>query len=883
MDEKYIERIANDLYGYFHHVGANSFDLNNELKKVIHPITRDKPNEESLRAIEERFLQKTQYKRSHDGAVLIPVSVVSDPRQHGDWYPDWWARHKDEEGSYYWRRLEDYLSHELTRKYGPNSAGKVVRSIDDATYRIMEKLANPNRREFSYKGMVVGYVQSGKTANFTALIAKAVDAGYKFILVLAGIHNVLRRQTQLRLDKELTGIRDVEGPGEYIPQPGAAKTWNRLTSSENDFSQGTHGLFSGFCQRETPTLAVVKKSVIVLNRLIDYVKQAPLESRIEMPILVIDDEADQASVDGNANDPDADPTRTNHCIRKLLSYFPRKTYVGYTATPFANALIDLRTEHDDLEDDLYPRNFVVALPKPEGYFGSTRIFHGELSDHFVHQIPSERNQLYRTGEITQNLARSIDQFLLGCAVRNLREHIDKPMSMLVHVSHKIDEMAVVKQIVDRYVEDLKSRYSDFNQNMALKNDLKEIWKEYESNAIFINTELELDNFLPDYETVWKELEQVFKVIQVCELNSRSDDTLDYTTGEEMKVIAIGGNQLSRGLTLEGLMISYYLRESRQYDTLLQMARWFGYRQGYEDLTRVHTTARIWEFFEHLALVEQELRSEIYRYEEDKLTPLEMALTIRDHRSLNVTAPNKMGAAMTRKTSFSRSLNQTIWFPLDQPEVLHKNWQLGIQFVNDLSQQTTFSKVSNTGVNLAEDKVDGFTVLNFLKQYTFVSPESTGGPGLHDELLLEYINRRLNHANPELSQWSVAVVGNEKPKFGNDPVNFGGVQVNRLGRSRKHRDKGYNIGVLTESAHLRIDLKSGSDSPYSGRDPQNPLLLLYLVAKESKASGPYKINPQIDERIDLYRDVETEPVDLLGIAIVLPESLQEPNSYIGQLI
>ena len=726
----------------------------------------------------------------------------------------------------------------------------------------------------------MGYVQSGKTANFTALIAKAADAGYKFIIVLAGIHNVLRRQTQVRLDKELTGVRDVEGPGVYIAQPGAAKAWSRLTTADNDFSTHNLGLFSNYCERETPSLAIVKKNVRVLERLIHYVSQASEEDRAKMPVLIIDDEADQASVDGNANDPDSDPTRTNERIRTLLGLFKRKAYVGYTATPFANALIDMSSEHQYLEDDLYPRNFIVSLPRPDGYFGASKIFQGDLSRQFVCRIPAEGNLLFRTNSITENLAKSIDQFILGCAIRNLRGDRDKPMSMLVHVSHRIAVMTVVKDIVDRYLEDIIGRYGDESMRIALKQNFNEVWSEFIQDAEAINVELNLSNAIPDYELVWAEIENVFQIIKVMELNSSSDDRLDYTTGEEIKVIAVGGNQLSRGLTLEGLMSSYYLRDSRQYDTLLQMARWFGYRQGYEDLTRVHTTALIWDFFEHLALVEAELRSEIYRYEEEGLTPLEMALAIRDHRSLSVTAPNKLGAAMMRQTSFSESLNQTIWFSLDQPEVLWENLDIGDQFIERLAQQTNFTEYS--GVFLADNKIRGEIILEFLNQYNFTDPESIGGPGLNDRGLLEYINRRLFNAQPELTAWSVAVVGNSNPKFPNDPIQFGGLEVNRLGRSRKHRERGYNIGVLTESAHLRIDLDPGASTPYEGRSPQNPLLLLYLVAKESRASGPFKPNPNKDERVDLYRDVANEHIDLLGLAIVLPKSPQEPNSYIGQM-
>ena len=197
------------------------------------------------------------------------------------------------------------------------------------------------------------------------------------------------------------------------------------------------------------------------------------------------------------------------------------------------------------------------------------------------------------------------------------------------------------------------------------------------------------------------MSSVIDKISILELNSSTEDRLDYSSGEEIKVIAVGGNQLSRGLTLEGLMTSYYLRRSRQYDTLLQMARWFGYRSGYEDLTRVHTTAEIWELFEHLALVEEEIRSEIYRYEEEDKTPEELAIIIRDHSTLNVTAPNKMGAATVRQASFSKSLNQTIWLPLDEPDKLKANFELGENLINSINNSYKFEEPQK-GIYLAKN-------------------------------------------------------------------------------------------------------------------------------------------------------------------------------------
>ncbi|HHT9108180.1 MAG TPA: Z1 domain-containing protein [Candidatus Wunengus sp. YC63] len=878
MNDQTINIVTEILIGKFNHLGPDTFNLDHELNSQKDPITGRDLTEQEKTEIERRVLNTIRYKRSHDGAILVPISVVTDPREHEEWYDGWLAENNNETGSYYWKRLEHHLSSVLTEKYNPEEAGIIVRSIDEATYGIIKKLANPRRPEFSYKGLVVGYVQSGKTANFSALIAKAADTGYKFIVVLAGIHDILRLQTQIRLDKELTGMNDRGLDEVFIPLPSDAKSWNRLTTANNDFRNVNLGPFTAYCSKSTPTIAIIKKNCRVMDRLINYIRQADEESRVQMPLLVVDDEADQASIDTNANDPDTEPSRTNERIRTLLSLFPKKVYIGYTATPFANVLIDMTTGHERLEDDIYPRNFIASLPEPEGYFGTSTIFEGNLSDCFVRVIPDERNTLIN-GQITEALMRAIDEFIICCAVRNIRGDREKPMSILIHVSHKIGDMGIIRGLVQDYFSSLRTKFNDWVGREMLRAEYGQIWTEFRINAETINRELSLNNLLPTFEEIWNELSSVLEALSIVELNSASEHTLDYTTGEEIKVIAVGGNQLSRGLTLEGLMTSYYLRPSRQYDTLLQMARWFGYRMGYEDLTRVHTTTELWECFEHLALVEEEMRSEIYRYEEEGRTPAQMAIAIRDHRRLNVTAPNKMGAAMVRQISYSESLNQTIWFPLNSPEILRANYNLGEAFVGTVHQNFHFENIAS--LFLARNIPGELVLREFLNRYTFADRESTGGPGLDSERLLEYIYRRLNDQNPELQNWSVALVGNTNPIAGSDdPVNYGGLLINRIQRSRKHTERGYNIGVLTEPDHLRIDLREGAISPHDGRYSQNPLLLLYLIWRGSKAGRPVE-NPQYDERIDLYRYVDSEKIDVLGLGVVLPRSDYEPYNYIGQ--
>jgi hypothetical protein len=900
MNERHVSQLIQNLVERFEYLGEHKFNLDQELGFLTDPVTREPLDKEIVRLIEHGFLEKRDYKRSHDGATIVPVSIVSDPRDHEEWYDQWLEENNNESGSYYWRRLEDFLSRELTSKYGPERAGKVVRTIDEATFSIIKKLANPKRREFSYKGLVVGYVQSGKTANFTALISKAADAGYKLIIVLSGIHSVLRRQTQMRLDKELTGMNDI-GTGEaFIPEPSDMKRWNRITTARLKTSRSRDGLskikdlgefdtinvdpFDSICNRATPTLAIIKKNVKVLDKLIGYIKHSSAENRRNIPVLIIDDEADQASVDGNANNQDADPTSINLRIRTILSMFPRRAYIGYTATPFANVLIDMTAEHPLLQDDLYPRNFIVSLPRPENYFGASLIFQSDLSDKFIIEIPTELNNarydeaatLLQTGEITECLAKAIDNFIIGCAIRNLRNDKAKPMSMLVHVTHKIDDMKVIYDIIIEYIAVISKRYANKTQAVLLRKEFETVWDEFVADAASINEGLKLENAIPAFREVWKEIANVFKVLSVLELNSSSDTRLDYTSGEEIKIVAIGGNQLSRGLTLEGLMISYYLRvnSNMAYDTLLQMGRWFGYRQKYEDLTRIHTTRQVWDYFEHLALVEEELRSEIYRYEEENMTPLQMAVAIRDHRNLNVTAPNKMGAARVRYLSYSESLNQTTWLPLDQPNILKANYKLGESFIRKIAANNQF--IHKDGIHLAKNKVDGRTVLKeFLERYTFVDKLSTGGPGLDAQSMLEYITQRQSGPNPELMQWSVAVIGNINENPENRSVNYGGLPLNLIQRSRKYTERGYNVGILTDPAHMDIDLTDDET-----RSSQNPLLLLYLIGKESKA-GTQLDKPSPGQRINLFRFIKTEKMDALGLAIIFPKSQYQPDNYIGQ--
>jgi len=869
IDEVVIERNVELLKARFLHVGLKGFHLEKEKCYREDIITGRALSKEEQEEITRRLLYVIEHKVAKDSAVLIPVSTVYDPKLHEEWYDEWL---KDNSGSqYYWPRLEKYLGDVLTSHWGAAKSGRIVRSIDSASHDIMCKVADPRRGNFDYKGLVVGYVQSGKTANFTALIARAADAGYKLIIVLAGIHDVLRQQTQLRLDKELTGINDIPIKDKFIDRTSDARAWERLTTYDAEFSSFSKDPFESYCDRNRPVLVVIKKNVRVLSNLISYLGKAASAQRAKVPVLLIDDEADQASVDTNAN-KDVDPTRTNEAIRKLLKLFPRKVYVGYTATPFANVLINMKAVHSSLKDDLYPRNFVCSLPLPEDYFGTQTIFNKRMAKWFIREIENEKSALLRGGKITANLEQAINEFLVSCTIRTLRSDSEKPMSMLVHVSEKIEHMGAINAHVTAALDLLKTKLSDKSGRTALKKEYHALWQNTRQRAAKIGHALKKSNFQPSFEQIWKNMPEVVKQIEIVELNTKSEDKLDYSKRRNIKVIAIGGNQLSRGLTLEGLMTSYYLRNSKQYDTLLQMGRWFGYKNGYEDLIRIYTTSSIWESFEHLALVEGEIRDEIARYYEDgNKTPADLAIAIRTHKSLKVTAPDKMGAAAPRQTTYSKSLNQTFRFPLKEPEVLKKNLRLGEAFIKKINKDVGFELKGD--VYLAKKPFPPKTVLkDFIEKYEF-NDDSKYGAGLDRKQFLEYIKRRV--ADGELRKWRIGVVTNAIDRAKPNHVTFGGLPVNMIQRSRKTEDSGYNIGVLTEANHLVADLPSKkARDPYEGRSSDEPLLLLYRIWKDSVANKK-------TGREDLYQGLTCEKVDLLGLAVVLPHSAKEPDNYIGQ--
>lgn len=667
----------------------------------------------------------------------------------------------------------------------------VLDRLDQATRRTLSKLEDPGRQgPWDRRGLVAGQVQSGKTSNYTGLICKAADSGYRFVIVLAGVHNSLRSQTQLRLDEGFLGfdtqLRAYVGndapDGDYaaatigagrLPDAGNLFAISLTNSSESgDFKRTSSTKVPFNLQRELPgpVLLVLKKNVSILNNLIKWLSNtvAVGEPKCirEHAVLVIDDEADNASINTNPvrdddghYDPDYDPTKVNLAIRGLLNLFDRVAYVGYTATPYANLYI-ADEEHPEYGKDLFPSAFVDYLRAPSNYFGPARLFGSpdedglplwrKVSDSSSWMPEKHKStHLPKSADFPDSLRVAIQSFILSRAARLARGQDKAHNSMLVHVSYFKNVQAIVKQQVEEVLEDYRARirFGD-GAGMSIKRELQNLWE-----SDFMETTLKIDDSsIPSL--TWQEvesfLERAVTPIEVKEINGTSRDSLEYyeRRNEGLNVIAIGGNKLSRGLTLEGLTISYYLRASRTFDTLLQMGRWFGYRPQYEDLCRLYTSDALWKCYREISRANEELAADFEDMAMRNLTPREYGHKVRNTvQGMLVTAPNKMRDATNLRIGFAGTTAESVLMYASASEA-GSNLERLEEFVTNLGG--TYRRSSSD--DYVWESVNGSTVASQFFQ-KFSSPP--GAWRVHAPSIAKYIEN-CNRIG-ELTDWTVVLV------------------------------------------------------------------------------------------------------------------------------
>ncbi len=834
-----------------------------------------------------------------------------------------WFKKEDWEGKF--KRWERYKA--LKREELPK---EVIEAIDTKTDDILGLIGDPRRAlengdYFDIRGLVVGYVQSGKTGNYTGLINKAIDLGYRYVIVLAGMHDNLRSQTQERIDEGVIGriTRDSVQSNIGI---GTKKGWvpdtKPMTSFDSDFGKGrlTFDLLN-----DDVRVWVIKKNKSILENVNQFLQnliesntgtpfinqdERGIERLHKIPLLVIDDEADQASINTKIIPEDEDgnpleeynPTSINEGIRLLLNKFSSKTYIGYTATPFANIFIRNNVTENRLGDDLFPRDFIVMMNQPSNYVGALQVFGGlhrddkglpitrdifkyrdenleiyhdwqskdslkgrnsieklyneRISDiiHWNNLMPdsgsfakiiikegqpllvgegfmpgkhkkthSPKDVLTKQGvDLPISLKHAIASFIIGCSIRVLRGHEKKHMSMLIHITKYTAVQKILAEVISSYCKKLFKHIK--NKDPKTIDWLKNIYNDdflisanfMQSNPV-INDEYyhgakyKLSKIDHSWDDVFKSMNAALKKLtgeankpNVRQISGGSKDLLDYYKYEKegLSVIAVGGDKLSRGLTLEGLMVSYYLRLSSAYDTLMQMGRWFGYRDGFVDTCRIYANHELLRNYSHIAVAFEELKGlfEEMVAEEPHKSPDEFGLRVQSHPSMIITNAMKMRSGTPITLNFSGKMSETVVF-WNRADKIEKNINSVENLISGIGPSDTSLEKGRPGVFIWKN-VSSIKILDFLKNYENHPTSSK----MQTEAISEYIVNANNLTYSELTKWTVVLFGKQSGSR-EELVKIGGKDVYPSGRGATNDLVGVDkisTGVITGNTEQQYD-------------------------------------------------------------------------------
>ncbi|MBC2148886.1 Z1 domain-containing protein [Listeria booriae] len=756
--------------------------------------------------------------------------------------------------TFFWERYRSSLEKDR------NSVA--IDEIDKYTERIMSHITPPREEEsFDKRGLVLGYVQSGKTANFIGVINKAFDRNYNLIIVLAGMSDALRTQTQERVNREvLSGNSSLEADdNNYV---------RTLTNEMNEFK---YRYMTSALDLNKKSICVVKKNSSVLKDLIRYLAESE-GSFGDSNVLIVDDEADQASVNTAVLARGEEPKTINKLIRQILELFDRKSYVGYTATPFANLLIDVEEEHPKFKRDIFPKDFVINLPKPRGYYGPEEYFE-DISEERTPIRLIDYNESAELAKVSDNgsvnpggLTEAVRHFLLVASIREGREQKKNHNSMLIHVSQLTKGHKGLFKLVDQYFKVLKTKI--LNNDSVILNLLK---KEY--NEIMLHSDKWNDrrSSVNTWEEVLESIKNNLGKVEIIMLNGESEDTLDYPSYNEVgkHVIVIGGNKISRGLTLEGLIVSYYARPTKIMDTLMQMARWFGYRESYIDLCRVYITKELAEQFSDIANAMIEIRIELEEMDKNGKTPSEFAIKMKSHPTMILTSKLKMQNARFGMVNYEGKLVQTRNFG-NKKKFFENNMKATSSLLAPLEKKMV---ISGDGKKLSYhlfSEVRASAIKDFLESY-----ETINSYRADSKLMKKYIEYA-NSIN-ELEKWSVIVVEGYE---GGYKVELPNISIKNAIYRRKNEFNNYGDGHPDIKALVsgnneefldltlnKNNLADASRATNRGRRSETDGLLLI-----------YPLNPNVPTFKGI--DVEfTSKLVPIGIAVSFPFSKKNMGEHL----
>ena len=750
----------------------------------------------------------------------------------------------------------------------------VIQELDRSTNRIVMSFGCPGSQNFRRQGLVVGRVQSGKTSNFMGVIAKAGDAGYRIIIVLAGTTNTLRYQTQDRLQKDLVGFKDTkwEWLTEALYDPSTL-----LVDPKGEFNQKGNAT-PVMANQNARRIAVIKKNVSVLRRLKRWLQGVSEEHKRMCPVLILDDECDNASV--NTGRDDENPTIINELIRDILAGLPKVTYVGYTATPFANVLINPDAE----VQDLYPRDFIFALPLNRQYFGPERIFGNPLNcdksaskgNDIVREIPEDDVRKVCPGgrpevdgfivdENCSTLKESLRYYIMSCAARVSREKLkgerSEFKSMLINTSQFIRMHGKTERVLKKMLLQLAVNYN------ANDREWKQQW-EFESSR-FSQEEIGCGAPKATWEQIKVELNESFiKSIKVVVSNSSPNQASNlnsyYNTNNRGSIyVVIGGNTLSRGMTLEGLSVSYFVRNSTTYDTLLQMGRWFGYRKNYEDMPRIWMTKEMQSQFIELAGVEFEMFEELSNFMAGK-SPAEVGVRIRQSPGMQITAKAKMRNAEVCDIDYTGFCIQTTFVHRTDRNTLISNRREIDEFIVRTGGRNEWIKTDH---NWIRRDVDLAEITKLLERYKIHEKNQSA----NTEIILDFLKKQKKSG--KCAKWNVAIKSKREDVACDDSTTVGMLEVNRFQFSR-HRLHATESFAYLQAIRSSEDVFADAPNPMSlssaaKNDKERAnlratyengrgLIVIYPIRKDSKP------DPNAKNRIAL--DAVEDP---FGMAIFFP--------------
>jgi len=791
----------------------------------------------------------------------------------------------------------DFFSHYIGKLI---DEGKTVMlpQLEEDTFTILDSCHDPRvNTYFDRRGLVYGHVQSGKTANYIGLINRAYDAGYKVVIVLAGLNEDLRAQTQQRIDNTINFKH------EY-------KRIRRGTTQAFDVIGDQIPLIRENITESDRSLWVIKKNKIILENLIDWFLHQNDKNEWALfnhPVLIIDDEADNASIQSLSSnefarwedamklleipeeeltkeqkellDTASDEIRTiNKLIRGLLSILGKKTFVAYTATPYSvvnQPSLDLNRELqigkrtiEITAGDLFPEHFIIPLTAGSNYLGINRTFNTDSKlnipalinldlkypdEEYSSIFPSSQESEYNTNSICQSLIDAILDFLIAIIVRKFRNSKGHN-SLLIHTTYKTSNVHILTMNVREALMDLQSKIKDDPSFMnVINNRLKELHQRSQNKNYF--EYFQINNAYPE-EITKNDLLSLFtdreQKLSTVEYHSKSTDKLQYNHKDSKgktifkNYIIIGGNKLARGLTLEGLSISYFIRKTTRRDSLYQMGRWFGYRSGYEDLVSIYTTNEHITNYKSLFVIEKYLRKDFETNcsLENPILPrnaiIKLAVNsdeIAEIKSklIHVCDPNKLrhtSKALIDSTGHTRNSK----FNFDHVNIYNDNWQLSILFfskLNDEYRENKFDyslvlpKFPNIQENLSYINIPSELIIDYLSKLKF--EESTQ----YDfRFLIEFL--RTNSS--KLPKWSVSLVNRHKNPSFQPELQIGDTKIKKstLQPKLKNDILRFVAFLAREAGDTSFDLADQAHEPIltekDARDKRNiagtPLLLVY---------------------------------------------------------